>query len=869
MPTNEAKRILTKLTFRTNATSCSSSSDQGVFSFSTPAESLSQFSSSLCSKSVSLKASVDSNAELNTDLSGQSTSAAIPYELFLHICSFLSEDDYLTLLGVSRCFHRAITEADSVVWHSLCFRKWKYRQGCYNLVVYFDQLEKENQREECTVTLLTQRMLRNYLKGLTDTDRTTCGNLPQPSLGLPFSFHPEKDGADNAKWLGNSISGLIGNTEKQNYKAGKRKKKKRRGRKGKRLRKQKRGTKRSQNYKFSRKKGYRQHHKKNRKMSKSARRRLRRQRAKQRHLQLPLLPTATYQAIQSTTSLIPTNELNPTSLLTNVSDYNSSESQHSPSNCTDRRYWWQLSHEERQLLLARQGKKQQNCSRAANSRAALAEATQGTTGKDGVDSKKHQNFSPLCENDIDDSSSDCTKIQSGALGRRVLFCSQVVQGEPNESYSIGSSSLPYLWCNGIGCTGIENALMVSRQKSLVILAYQREQAHLLAAEKGKNCRFHSLSMNRSFLCTSSAQNAIGLFDGKLFEGKVASPVSERSASYESISFSSPVVPYIPLLSPSKKSGKESARESSLAFDHLNISQEADEEPQEVQYEAISWKFAYFKSRREARRITITLHDLIKGVWMICFRGTKKYHPVQFSPDYQVTIFPPLVIFDASSGFTHSAHFGHEEVSTTFQEYDEAETPNTAPVISTAVNHTLPSCNTITLNIHIMQSGACIALDSMILRVYHRSCIANNNCRNFNSTNLSFESTRAGQSLWGEEVNLNETIARLREAAENLVVGRVSQNFTENEEPPNSTSKTSANRPLCLTSALHLLFGWENTTLDLAEALPRTVSEERKIAVDDDWGWTIGNDHLAFVSLDVSSPLYIQCLQRFSGFEEPL
>ena len=56
---------------------------------------------------------------------------------------------------------------------------------------------------------------------------------------------------------------------------------------------------------------------------------------------------------------------------------------------------------------------------------------------------------------------------------------------------------------------------------------------------------------------------------------------------------------------------------------------------------VSWKFAYFMSRREARRATITLQDLLEGMWLACFRSTGRTHPIRFSRQMQVLMYPPL------------------------------------------------------------------------------------------------------------------------------------------------------------------------------------------------------------------------------------
>lgn len=67
----------------------------------------------------------------------------------------------------------------------------------------------------------------------------------------------------------------------------------------------------------------------------------------------------------------------------------------------------------------------------------------------------------------------------------------------------------------------------------------------------------------------------------------------------------------------------------------------DDDDEEEQFAPVSWKFAFFMSRREAKRVKITLQDLIEGMWVVCFRSSGRTHPIRFVGQHQVFVYPPL------------------------------------------------------------------------------------------------------------------------------------------------------------------------------------------------------------------------------------
>ncbi|KAG5466675.1 hypothetical protein LSCM1_00844 [Leishmania martiniquensis] len=75
--------------------------------------------------------------------------------------------------------------------------------------------------------------------------------------------------------------------------------------------------------------------------------------------------------------------------------------------------------------------------------------------------------------------------------------------------------------------------------------------------------------------------------------------------------------------------------------HSTNDEVVDEDIEEEQLAPVSWKFAFFMSRREAQRANITLQDLLEGMWVACFRSSGRTHPIRFVRQHQVFVYPPL------------------------------------------------------------------------------------------------------------------------------------------------------------------------------------------------------------------------------------
>lgn len=327
----------------------------------------------------------------------------------------------------------------------------------------------------------------------------------------------------------------------------------------------------------------------------------------------------------------------------------------------------------------------------------------------------------------------------------------------------------------------------------------------------------------------------------------------------------------------------------------------------LRYGPITWKFAYYMSRREARRKTITLHELVKGLWLACLRSTGKCHPVRFLENHQMEIFPPLKELQAegSSAPAIQQNFMASNVRETENEEERSRaTPvmadESVPVANpSSASHSrkeMPWAATspiATEPFYVMQSGgALIVMMSNFnvkqsLSVHHRSILASDaSCTNVKSTrgchlpcNMPFSSPSVEIIDPQEKFNAepNYSVSRLRRAAGNLVMscensGRVTPSYTTSashsnlcDDPPSQEESWRLfQQPLNFNTAMRILLGWETRKLGSFRSsdypLP-TVSKDDQNAVDDDWGWTISNDHLKIFSVDVARPLYIEGLER--------
>lgn len=360
-------------------------------------------------------------------------------------------------------------------------------------------------------------------------------------------------------------------------------------------------------------------------------------------------------------------------------------------------------------------------------------------------------------------------------------------------------------------------------------------------------------------------------------------------------------------------GKGENSNGVCSFPRQNGSQEAEkgneEAEGEVRYECISWKFAYYMSRREARRRTITLHDLLKGLWLACDGSTGRCHPVRFLESHQMELFPPLYELEEKAvdrSHTLQRNLGatdarqehqNDDGSSSGQPITGDESRSTAarspaPFSREEVTYS-PDSPILTKSFYIMQSGGALVLVphhcgcSKPFTVHHRSLLANGGCyskgistrRNHLPGEVPLAS--GGQCMDPLErfnAEPNYSVARLRRAAENLVMSEESQgNLSPScfgvashstvpctEFPPSEDSQWKSKQPLSLNSAIRVLFGWETSkrrSLHPSHWLPPTVSMLDQNAVDDDWGWTISNDTIKIFSVDVSRPLYIEKLEE--------
>ncbi|CAJ1012013.1 hypothetical protein Q4I28_007326 [Leishmania naiffi] len=140
------------------------------------------------------------------------------------------------------------------------------------------------------------------------------------------------------------------------------------------------------------------------------------------------------------------------------------------------------------------------------------------------------------------------------------------------------------------------------------------------------------------------------------------------------------------------SGGEPSSAAGAPMQPTNNDEAVDEE--EEQLAPVSWKFAFFMSRREARRVKITLQDLIEGMWVVCFRSSGRTHPIRFVRQNQVFVYPPLpTVEEEEEQRLRQNDLASSEVE------NEANHTTTTATATNAISAAPP------LPFHILQGGA--------------------------------------------------------------------------------------------------------------------------------------------------------------------
>lgn len=372
-------------------------------------------------------------------------------------------------------------------------------------------------------------------------------------------------------------------------------------------------------------------------------------------------------------------------------------------------------------------------------------------------------------------------------------------------------------------------------------------------------------------------------------------------------YASPVVP----TSTASSTVKEEDKHETLPFLILDGNQKGDskenDEGDAIEYEPMSWKFAYYMSRRESRRKTITLDELVKGLWLACFRSTGRCHPVRFLESHQMEIFPPLPEVEEETGYSDLTQRDAlvmdrraEEGERLVSPIDGASIPTCARPHPSNSKEEVPYGSIVPIAIerfHVMQSGGALTLVPLnsngmkSLTVQHRSSLAiyasnelnGNSSRSHNllcKTPVPSSGVETSDPLAKFIAEPNYSVARLRQAAENLVLGKYrtvhsslsrvedlkfkpllsgEEHLTSDEKAASSFQETTN-----FHSAIRFLFGWETSKRSFPTAsrwIPPNISAEDENAVNDDWGWTISNDALKIFSVEISHPLYIERLKR--------
>lgn len=260
-----------------------------------------------------------------------------------------------------------------------------------------------------------------------------------------------------------------------------------------------------------------------------------------------------------------------------------------------------------------------------------------------------------------------------------------------------------------------------------------------------------------------------------------------------------------------------------------------EEDEEDRLAPVSWKFAYYMSRRESQRATVSVPDLCQGTWMVCFRLTGQTHPARFLPDMTLRVYAPL--WRAGVGPPPEADDG---VS--------SEAP---------VRHPDPQ----PLAFHILQGGARLVVGCFLpLTVTRRSGPRSTPPPSVPEDTQSFQpAASAADAAFRSEPSA--TLTCLRRAARLLTRHR----------------GDDAAAPSVEEVIQYIEAGMPGSSPEYftVPTLAEHVEKEREDAlwaaggagdVQQDWGWTMENQFVKVFSIDLQSPLYVERLHRIAGLD---
>lgn len=326
----------------------------------------------------------------------------------------------------------------------------------------------------------------------------------------------------------------------------------------------------------------------------------------------------------------------------------------------------------------------------------------------------------------------------------------------------------------------------------------------------------------------------------------------------------------------------------------------DDDDEEERVAPVSWKFAYFMSRREGRRHLITLQDLLEGMWLVCFRRSGRIHPVQFQRPNTLIMHQPVQLDDDDYVENEAAAATPQPLPASVGR-DDGSGPvrRQAAATGLAAAPPRPPIRALSLPFHLLQGGAQLVVSSFAPLTITRRSRTEPRQRQGGATPAStaaaavrsVRQTTNEAALSSAEQRFNaEPQATLRY----LQLGMLEKPQQSHRQPlshdrPSAPAVNSVRYTLAsLLGVCPTCFGQATATTANA-AVPELPSRLRRMIgpltqeaydaekrremvfspggcgdVDADGGWSMTSDHVKLFSIDVTAPLYVERLQRIAG-----
>ncbi|EKF32288.1 hypothetical protein MOQ_003867 [Trypanosoma cruzi marinkellei] len=521
----------------------------------------------------------------------------LPVPILDVVFNFLSVDDLRTVLGVCRCFYRAVSDSDRTAWKAACFSIWHGKQGFARVMKTWAATEEAHRLEELEIISMQQQMLigTHMNDSTTTTTSSTGGNKNNNNNKIATVTHEwvmfqvgekERDEGDKhhqerhlqehqqlfmpSYWTGRS--GKSGPTSLST-------------------------TPSDIDSAFV--------------GARSA--------PQQLWDRVSLRSTPTYDAIMSTVNSPHLRASLISPLRRSASSISSVESVTDQRSRTKTKlYWWQMAPERRQQqLYCMQQKLQRRRLRAE------------------LQNQRRQRHEDFCDQLLDEEEEE-TDISRAFLTERITaHQKKVLTGTFNspQSHESGSSnsdqpslfSLPSAivvtaTARGLHCTG--------KSRGGVLLAATTDQQGLLhATEEAKEGKKEG-SEEDAYV----SDDGLGDCDNESeADGKHYSNPYQEFEEEMALTHSLSVLQY---------AQQKAMRFISDGNKRRQEGNDVDNDEEDMQL-PVSWKFAYYMSLRDARREKITMQELIEDKWYVCFRATGKTHPATFTAKRTLIIHPAM------------------------------------------------------------------------------------------------------------------------------------------------------------------------------------------------------------------------------------